>query len=107
MCIICIICMYMFVCMYEYTNVPHHFSHLFRLSYSLSGNDDGEYRDVWMQGTADANIIKLAQALGWLTELQLFKCRMCEESRKLLDESLHAYNSTNNNNNNNNSNSKM
>ena len=57
------------------------------LSYSLGDDDRGEYRDVWMQGAADENIIKLAKELGWLDDLNKYKSKMCEESSKLLEES--------------------
>ena len=59
------------------------------LEYSLNnGNNDdsNDYRDVWMQGTADENIIKLARELGWLEDLNKFKSKMCEKSSRLLEE---------------------
>ena len=48
---------------------------------------DGEYKDVWMQGTADENIAKLANELGWLGDLEKFRNSMCEESSRILEES--------------------
>ena len=105
MCIICIICMYMFVCMYEYTMsliISHTFSDCPIVSVvMMTGSTEMcGCKGLLMQTSSSLLSTRLAD------RLQLFKCRMCEESRKLLDESLHAYNSTNNNNNNN-SNSKM
>ena len=64
------------------------------LSYSLGDDDRGEYRDVWMQGAADENIIKLAKELGWLDDLNKYKSSMCEESSKLLEESTTRLNSS-------------
>ena len=64
------------------------------LSYSLNDDDSSEYRDVWMQGAADENIIKLAKELGWLDDLNKYKSKMCEESSKLLEESTSTLNSS-------------
>lgn len=55
------------------------------LRYSEPGVESTE-RDVWMDKSADENVIELARDLGLLTELFAFQHLMCDSSSMRLDQ---------------------